>query len=519
MSHTEAARTDSLGEQETRGDVETDKKAKNRRPANYSECADKAQRTPVPIPDKVKSSFKSSNQQPNPTWMKYRDEETNETICRLSFKIPENIEPPVFMYYRLTNFYQNHRRYVKSLDIDQLKGKAVDNKTIDGGSCDPLKLDDSGKAYYPCGLIANSMFNDTIKSPELLNDGNDDDPVVYVMTNKGIAWDSDKELIKTTQYKPGQVVPPPNWQARYPHNYTTEIPDLHDNEEFMSRGFCATSPPTESLKAEYRRLSALGFQNHNPVDSESRAAVAPIEIDTWFHIVTGEAETESISDEMVADQNAYQNATISYRLQGVTRSVNDTWARNEDEMAMKTALRRGSYRTLNVYFHTDLQGSASAGARASDIVRREMGASQPQSTSMLGFCTLPDPSINASSPRSTYIKDGCNVLAETMPGGSLVHYNRGGTAIHEIGHWNGLLHIFEGESCSPDNEGDFIADTPQQSKPTEGCPAQKDSCPELPGLDAIHNFMDYSSDECYDSFTPDQVSRMRSMWFAMRDGK
>lgn len=165
--------------------------------------------------------------------MKYRDEQTNETICRLSFKIPESIEPPVFMYYRLTNFYQNHRRYVKSLDIDQLKGKPVDNKTIDGGSCDPLKLDDSGKAYYPCGLIANSMFNDTIKSPELLNDGNDDDPVVYVMTNKGIAWDSDKQLIKTTQYKPGQVVPPPNWQARYPHNYTTEIPDLHDNEEFM----------------------------------------------------------------------------------------------------------------------------------------------------------------------------------------------------------------------------------------------------------------------------------------------
>ncbi|KAE8306483.1 extracellular metalloprotease [Aspergillus transmontanensis] len=295
----------------------------------------------------------------------------------------------------------------------------------------------------------------------------------------------------------------------------------------QSRGFCATGPPTESLKAEYRKLSALGSQSYNPVDSESRAAITPIEIDTWFHIITGEAGTESISDEMIADQlsylqNAYWNATISYRLQGVTRSANDTWARNEDEMAMKTVLRRGSYRTLNVYFHTDLQASPNAGARAFDIVRRELGASQQQQqqpTSMLGFCTLPDPSINASSPRSAYIKDGCNVLAETMPGGSLAHYNRGGTAIHEIGHWNGLLHTFEGESCSSDNEGDFIADTPQQSKPTEGCPAQKDSCPELPGFDAIHNFMDYSSDECYDSFTPDQVSRMRSMWFAMRDGK
>jgi hypothetical protein len=200
---------------------------------DYSECAEKASSTPVPISDKVQTSFKSSNQESPPTWMKYQDKQTNETICRLSFKIPESIGPPVYMYYRLTNFYQNHRRYVKSLDIDQLKGKAVPNKTIDGGSCDPLKLDASGKAYYPCGLIANSMFNDTIKSPELLNDGNEDDPVVYFMTNKGIAWDSDKELMKTTQYKPGEVVPPPNWQARYPDNYTNGIPDLHEDEELM----------------------------------------------------------------------------------------------------------------------------------------------------------------------------------------------------------------------------------------------------------------------------------------------
>ncbi|KAF5863103.1 hypothetical protein ETB97_010562 [Aspergillus alliaceus] len=189
-------------------------------------------------------------------------------------------------------------------------------------------------------------------------------------------------------------------------------------------------------------------------------------------------------------------------------------------MAMKAALRRGNYRTLNIYFHTDLRASSGAGARATaNITNREAGALGQPSSSMLGFCTLPDPSINASSSPTSYIKDGCNVLAKTMPGGSLAHYNRGGTAIHEIGHWNGLLHTFEGESCSPNNEGDFIADTPQQSTPTEGCPVLKDSCPDLPGVDAIHNFMDYSSDECYESFTPGQIKRMRSMWFAMREGK
>ncbi|KAF7595125.1 hypothetical protein BBP40_007092 [Aspergillus hancockii] len=293
----------------------------------------------------------------------------------------------------------------------------------------------------------------------------------------------------------------------------------------QNRGFCATSPPSESLKAEYRRLSTLNVQNDTSINSKTRAAVIPIEIDTWFHIVSSEADAELVSDEMIISQlsylqYAYRNATISYRLRGVTRSVNDTWALNQDEMGMKDALHRGSYRTLNVYFHTNLQASPVAGARAtSDIASRQMVASGQLSSSMLGFCTLPDPSMKVSSPRSVYIKDGCNILAKTMPGGSLVHYNKGGTAIHEIGHWNGLLHTFEGESCSPDNEGDYIADTPQQSKPTDGCPARKDSCPDLPGLDAIHNFMDYSSDECYESFTPDQVKRMRSMWFAMREGK
>lgn len=148
------------------------------------------------------------------------------------FDIPNTIAPPVFMYYRLTNFYQNHRRYVKSLDVDQLKGKAVDNSTIDGGSCDPLKVDNStGKAYYPCGLIANSQFNDTINSPQLLTGGVSAE--TYFMTNKGIAWDSDKELVKKTQYEPGQVLPPPNWHDRYPNDYEDGIPDLHENEEFM----------------------------------------------------------------------------------------------------------------------------------------------------------------------------------------------------------------------------------------------------------------------------------------------
>lgn len=179
---------------------------------------------------------------------------------------------------------------------------------------------------------------------------------------------------------------------------------------------------------------------------------------------------------------------------------------------MKTALRKGTYRTLNVYFQTDLQASRGQTGRATS-------RSNDLSTSVLGFCTLPDPSINATTPRADYIKDGCNILASAMSGGTLDLYNRGGTAIHEIGHWNGLLHTFQGESCDANNPGDYVADTPQQSTPTGGCPAKKDSCPNLPGLDAIHNFMDYSSDVCYENFTTGQNERMRNMWVSMRAGK
>lgn len=82
---------------------------------------------------------------------------------------------PVYMYYRLTNFYQNNRKYVKSFDLNQLKGSAIMDPNGLAPECDPLKnypedtfVIQEGKnvtvpkgtgVIYPCGLIANSMFS------------------------------------------------------------------------------------------------------------------------------------------------------------------------------------------------------------------------------------------------------------------------------------------------------------------------------------------------------------------------
>jgi hypothetical protein len=167
----------------------------------------------------------------------------NTTLCTLEFNIPEKMGPPVFFYYRLTNFYQNHRRYVKSFQSDQLKGVAVDAGTISSSACDPLKTDPAtGKPYYPCGLIANSIFNDTFSSPEQLDPPKSDVPgqnnqtrIYHMYNNSGIAWDSDKDLYGPTKYSYDQILPPPNWVNRYPHNYTSDNPppDLSQDQAFQ----------------------------------------------------------------------------------------------------------------------------------------------------------------------------------------------------------------------------------------------------------------------------------------------
>lgn len=103
----------------------------------------------------------------------------------IQMTIEEDMEPPIYMYYKMTNFYQNHRRYVKSRSDSQLKG----DSSYDSSGCDPLIKPPGGnstsKTLYPCGLIAQSVFNDTFRP--LKSDGS-----LLQWDETGIAWPSDK---------------------------------------------------------------------------------------------------------------------------------------------------------------------------------------------------------------------------------------------------------------------------------------------------------------------------------------
>lgn len=169
--------------------------------------------------------------------------EDERQVCKIQFHVPHRIKGPLYFFYRLENFYQNHRRYAKSFSEDQIEGKAASVGAIKdtvGLNCEPLSLNSDGTRIYPCGLIANSMFNDTFASTLAAVNGSSTN---YEMTTKGIAWNGNKNRYKKTKYDWTQIVPPPNWYKQFPNGYnSTNVPDISTWEEFQNWMFTSAFP-------------------------------------------------------------------------------------------------------------------------------------------------------------------------------------------------------------------------------------------------------------------------------------
>ncbi len=254
-------------------------------------------------------------------------------------------------------------------------------------------------------------------------------------------------------------------------------------------------------RADQSREPDLGQVHEDlPASAQGRAGRHfSVTVPVYLHVVTDGA-TGALTNEQIAAQievldNTFAGgeggaaAGFSFTLAGVTRTDNAAWFYSNpggtDEHTMKRTLRQGGTNALNFY-------STTAG-------------------DYLGWAYLP--SI-VTKPGQAYL-DGVVIDWESLPGTSSTYagrYDQGETATHEVGHWLNLEHTFFG-GCNA--KGDFVADTPAQKVPTSGCPEGKDTCRQ-PGLDPIHNYMDYSYDSCYTEFTAGQVQRMRDAWLLYR---
>lgn len=226
---------------------------------NYSECDSKASSDLSDMSKKDYSHhFKTSNNDV-PQWSYNSDRKT----CTIQFEIPNDIKGNVFMYYKLTNFYQNHRKYVESYDWNQLRGEAVAWDDI-SSKCDPMRYRDD-KIIYPAGLVANSLFNDTFSNLTSIDDNGNN----YEFSSYGIAWKSDLTTYKVSKYNVSDIVPPINWMERYPNGYDEQdLVDLASNEHFMNWMKTAALPSFMKLYAKHTEKGSILRNGKYSIDIE-----------------------------------------------------------------------------------------------------------------------------------------------------------------------------------------------------------------------------------------------------------
>jgi hypothetical protein len=269
---------------------------------------------------------------------------------------------------------------------------------------------------------------------------------------------------------------------------------------------CQTAPDLARVRSgstakEPELYSKNEANAYGVIKDAPRLPNGSVHIPTVFHVVsdhtlsaTEKARWERlIAAQMTVLNDSYGGKTapdaadspFRFSLAKIDYTVNAQWytvSPGKTERDMKKALYTGNSETLNVY-------SANIGG------------------GLLGWAYFPKGYNNGRD----YI-DGVVMLDESMPGGTAGKYAQGDTLTHEVGHWLMLEHTFKG-ACSA--SGDFVADTPREAVPQFNCPTGADTCT-APGLDPIHNFMDYTQDSCMNMFTPGQVERMNDAWVDFR---
>lgn len=294
--------------------------------------------------------------------------------------------------------------------------------------------------------------------------------------------------------------------ASPPPQYNSVI-QWQQSTEFRTnvRRRCATDPRMQSIIG-LRSASDCSF-TQTAIKAEYNVANGDtFVIPVVFHVVKRSDGTGDISDALLKSQIDVLNedymamantpgkdsvpAGVRFVLAttdpagkpttGITRTTNNAWFNDpgpDADNPMKQALHWDTTKYLNIYTN-DANGA-------------------------LGYSTFPQE--EAGGPQDGVVLVYSSVGRDAPEGGI---YDQGRTATHEVGHYLGLLHTFQGGCGTTYTSGDLLKDTPPQSSPQYDCPSGPDA--ESCGGDADpHNFMNYTQDTCLFHFSTEQVNRLR----------
>ncbi|KAK1632642.1 hypothetical protein QYE76_006957 [Lolium multiflorum] len=111
-----------------------------------------------------------------------------DKTCTIVLKVPRDMKRPIFIYYQLEKFYQNHRRYTTSRSDMQLRDPKQASAITE--FCKPEAYAANGSPIVPCGLVAWSLFNDTYSFAHRRGRGGHTEALTVIKS--GISWRSDR---------------------------------------------------------------------------------------------------------------------------------------------------------------------------------------------------------------------------------------------------------------------------------------------------------------------------------------
>lgn len=287
--------------------------------------------------------------------------------------------------------------------------------------------------------------------------------------------------------------------------------------DFVGQGRrCGTPTPTaDELEMERNAVAAVrrvaGAARLMSRQTEGKVRVV-------FHVIhkgdEGRISREQIERQVLVLNQAFQDAGFTFELEGINFkdvagdpqregwfNMSHTNPPSPTEMNAKAELGRDSSDFLNIYT-AKLRGG------------------------LLGWATFPSDLATGSGELGydPKVRDGVVVLYTSLPAADGSPNPQGGpfglgqTLTHEVGHYLGLFHTFQGGCLPP---GDEVADTPSHQVNFGACPppgGDPDTCLADDSKDPIHNFMNYTDDACMDRFTPNQVVRMHEQCGVFRPG-
>lgn len=275
----------------------------------------------------------------------------------------------------------------------------------------------------------------------------------------------------------------------------------------MSRT-CATMVVHELLAETVPGYRAARLQAESATRryvAEAVARTEPITIPTVVHVVYRTA-AENLSDAQIASQIEVLNR--------------DFRARNEDRAKVPEVWQPLVADPLVEFELAEVTRTKTERASfgADDSVKRVIGA-QPGRLNVW-VCTLAGGLLGyAQFPGGPAATDGVVILNRAFgtTGTATAPFDGGRTAVHEVGHWLGLRHIWgDMNNCSGT---DFVADTPPAEQPNTGTPEFPHiSCDNGPNGDMFMNYMDYVDDVAMFMFTAGQVARMNATLSGPRSG-